>query len=42
MAQAYGSSIITMMMMPFALIGLVAFLVVRSARKSIRASREAE
>jgi len=41
-AQAYGSSIITMMLCPFVLIALVALLVVRSARKSMRAASEAE
>jgi len=41
-ADAYGSSIIVMMASPFVLIALIAFLVVRSARKSMRAAREAD
>jgi hypothetical protein len=41
-ARAYGSSIIMMMSFPFVLLALVAFLAVRSARKSIGAARESE
>ena len=36
MAEAYGSSIVVMMASPFVLIAIIAFLVVLSARKSIR------
>ena len=41
-AEAYASSIVVMMASPFILLAIIALLVVRSARKSMRAASESD